>query len=76
MTEGRWLTMHVLALFAMPLGVLAVLADDLRMPAGGPDEIIFAVRQPGVGGHWYENFGYYAFDDRPRSTVRKGGFAV
>jgi hydrazine synthase alpha subunit-like protein len=24
-------------------------------------EIIFAVRQPGAGGHWYENFGYYAF---------------
>ena len=25
-------------------------------------KIIFAVRQPGAGGHWYENFGYYAFD--------------
>ena len=27
-----------------------------------PAEIIFAARQPGAGGHWYENFGYYAFD--------------
>ncbi len=27
-----------------------------------PAEIIFAVRQPAAGGHWYENFGYYAFD--------------
>ncbi len=27
-----------------------------------PREIIFAVRQPGRGGHWYENFGYSAFD--------------
>lgn len=29
----------------------------------GVEEIIFARRQPGVGGHWYENFGYYAQDD-------------
>jgi len=27
-------------------------------------EIIFARRQPGAGGHWYENFGYYAQDER------------
>lgn len=33
---------------------------DLR----DPEEIIFAVRQPGRGGHWYENFGYYAFDSK------------
>ena len=26
------------------------------------EEIVFAVRQPGGGGHWYENFGYYAQD--------------
>jgi len=32
-----------------------------------PEEIIFAVRQPGRGGHWYENFGYYAFD--PKHTL-------
>jgi hypothetical protein len=67
MTAGRWLTMHVLALFAMPLGVLAVLADDLCMPAGQPDEIVFAVRQPGVGSHWYENFGYYAQDEHAKA---------
>ncbi len=29
----------------------------------GVEEIIFARRQPGVGGHWYENFGYYAQDE-------------
>jgi hypothetical protein len=67
MTAGRWLTMHVLALFAMPLGVLAVLADDLCMPAGQPAEIVFAVRQPGVGSHWYENFGYYAQDEHAKA---------
>jgi len=33
--------------------------DDI----GGVEEIIFASRQPGVGGHWYENFGYYAQDE-------------
>ncbi len=26
------------------------------------EEIVFAVRQPGAGGHWYENFGYYVQD--------------
>ncbi|MCU0981501.1 MAG: hypothetical protein MUF25_20310 [Pirellulaceae bacterium] len=67
MTAGRWPTMHVLALFAMPLGVLAVLADDVGMPAGQPDEIVFAVRQPGVGSHWYENFGYYAQDEHAKA---------
>ncbi len=30
--------------------------------AARPGQIIFAVRQPGGGGHWYENFGYYAQD--------------
>ncbi len=29
----------------------------------GIEEIIFARRQPGVGSHWYENFGYYAQDE-------------
>ena len=27
------------------------------------EEIVFASRQPGVGAHWYENFGYYAHDE-------------
>ena len=31
-----------------------------------PEEIIFAVRQPGVGSHWYENFGYYAQDEHAK----------
>ena len=53
---------------ALAAGTLAGAAS--RLPAGAitspetnlPAEIIFAVRQPGAGGHWYENFGYYAFD--------------
>ena len=34
-------------------------------PEGRADleEIVFACRQPGVGSHWYENFGYYAHDE-------------
>jgi hypothetical protein len=32
----------------------------------GVEEIIFAARQPGVGGHWYENFGYYAQDENKK----------
>ena len=37
--------------------------------AAGVDEIIFAARQPGAGGHWYENFGYYAQDERAGPTI-------
>ena len=35
-------------------------------PRRGLEEIVFAVRQPGVGGHWYENFGYYAQDEHAK----------
>ncbi|MGI6418564.1 MAG: hypothetical protein ACOX1P_23195 [Thermoguttaceae bacterium] len=53
---------------ALAAGTLA--GATSRLPADAtaspetnlPAEIIFAVRQPGAGGHWYENFGYYAFD--------------
>ena len=38
----------------------------------GVDEIIFACRQPGAGGHWYENFGYYAQDENEK-LYRAGG---
>ncbi len=38
----------------------------------GVDEIIFACRQPGAGGHWYENFGYYAQDENEK-VYRAGG---
>ena len=34
-----------------------------------PEEIIFACRQPGAGGHWYENFGYYAHDEKNACNV-------
>lgn len=45
-----------------------VMAGELAVQASiedilGIEEIIFASRQPGVGGHWYENFGYYAQDE-------------
>ena len=32
----------------------------------GVKEIIFSSRQPGAGGHWYENFGYYAHDENKK----------
>jgi len=38
----------------------------------GVDEIVFAVRQPGVDGHWYANFAYYAFDTNLK-CYRAGG---
>ncbi len=38
----------------------------------GVEEIIFASRQPGAGGHWYENFGYYAHDENKKVYRGKG----
>lgn len=38
----------------------------------GVEEIIFASRQPGNGGHWYENFGYYAQDENKMAYGAKG----
>jgi len=37
----------------------------------GVEEIIFASRQPGAGGHWYENFGYYAQDENKKAYGAK-----
>lgn len=45
----------------MALGVV-LWNDGLLAEIARPREIVFAVRQPGRGGHWYENFGYSAFD--------------
>ncbi len=41
-------------------------------PMAGVEEIVFAVRKPGLDGHWYANFGYYA-DDENRITYQDGG---
>ena len=38
----------------------------------GVKEIIFVSRQPGAGGHWYENFGYYALDESEKAYRAKG----
>ncbi|MHC4103559.1 MAG: HzsA-related protein [Planctomycetota bacterium] len=44
--------------------ITILLAFNLAAAADiGVEEIIFASRQPGAGGHWYENFGYYAQDE-------------
>ena len=38
----------------------------------GVKEIVFACRQPGAGGHWYENFGYYAQNKNKKAYRGKG----
>jgi hypothetical protein len=38
----------------------------------GVEEIIFASRQPGAGGHWYENFGYYAQNENKKLYRGRG----
>ncbi|MBN2475477.1 MAG: PD40 domain-containing protein [Pirellulales bacterium] len=36
------------------------------------EEIVFACRQPSAGSHWYENFGYYAFDENDKTYRAMG----
>jgi hypothetical protein len=43
-----------------------LLQKFLAGPMADIDEVIFAARQPGAGGHWYENFGYYAHDENQK----------
>jgi len=43
-----------------------LLREFLAGPMADVDEVIFAARQPGAGGHWYENFGYYAHDENQK----------
>jgi hypothetical protein len=59
--------MYVPALMAVSLSVLAAQTDERPASASLPDEIVFAVRQPGAGSHWYENFGYYAQDENAKA---------
>ncbi|MFQ6130514.1 MAG: discoidin domain-containing protein [Armatimonadota bacterium] len=48
-----------------------LLAESLRTQGGS--DIVFAVRAPGVDGHWYANFGYYAADVNRKCYRAAGG---
>ena len=63
---GRWTAAAVMCLVFAPWSEAAAVSAD------GPKEIVFAVRQPGAGSHWYENFGYYAFDQSDKVYGREG----
>jgi hypothetical protein len=54
------------------LNATLAFAESARGNTAVPADIIFAVRQPGVGGHWYENFGYYAFDQNDKVYGAQG----
>ena len=60
----------------LPLLLVVCLASPSRAERGAADaelpEIVFAVRQPGAGGHWYENFGHSAFDTSHKLYGRQG----
>jgi hypothetical protein len=49
-----------------------LLEDALAGPLAGTGKVVFALRQAGVDGHWYANFGYYAPDEN-RKCYRPGG---
>jgi len=47
---------------ARTVEIVEPLRGHIDDPAGGFEEVVFAARQPGAGGHWYENFGHYVQD--------------
>jgi hypothetical protein len=46
--------------------------ETLSGPMNDVEEIVYAVRKTGSDGHWYANFGYYAFDENI-PLYREGG---
>ena len=47
-------------------------AKHQGLSAGGVDEIVFALRQPGKDEHWYANFSHYAHSET-KTTYGNGG---
>ncbi len=73
-TYGKVYSMHVMlrtALFALILSTPMLAAETTPVDIG-VEEIIFSARQPGAGGHWYENFGYYCQDSSKKLYGARG----
>ncbi|MHB0960542.1 MAG: HzsA-related protein [Pirellulaceae bacterium] len=62
--KGRCEASAAIVLLSIGLLVWAGSTSQIVAAEGidGIEEIVFAVRQPGDGGHWYENFGNTAFE--------------
>ncbi|MBM4029917.1 MAG: hypothetical protein FJ280_31635, partial [Planctomycetes bacterium] len=71
---GIWnLGFGISALWAFPFLLSFAQACPAALSADlGVEEIVFARRQPGVGGHWYENFGYYVQDENLKLSGARG----
>ena len=64
--DGKRLLQAGTSLKAMVFVILITILPVFGVVAAadiGVEEIIFASRHPGAGGHWYENFGYYSQDE-------------
>jgi hypothetical protein len=64
-------TMGIGAALSLAAESPRLLDDALKGPMAGVEEIVFAVRAPGMD-HWYVNFGYYA-DGPNHKGYREGG---
>jgi hypothetical protein len=62
-THGLMIACATLCVLLFSLATPALIHAETPTTAVTSESIIFAVRQPGRGGHWYENFGYSAFDE-------------
>jgi len=81
----KWRIRCIVALFILGSSGVFLQAGSISLPESlrkiidepehSFEEIVFAVRQPGAGGHWYENFGYYAQDENRKVYGAKGQLA-
>jgi hypothetical protein len=63
---NRKLTLHLIVLFLLLFETLQLSGSNnwknIESSIKEFDEVIFVTRKMGKDGHWYANFGYYAFD--------------
>lgn len=74
--DGSWLFYDYIALREKPepLQKFSLLEQIVKDELSDVDEIVFAVRKPGIDPHWYANFGFYpTFDPNDRPFHPHGG---
>ena len=63
MVTVKRVTLGMRAVVLCTAAIMPLLIGSVLAAPGELEEIVFASRQPGLGSHWYENFGYYAHDE-------------
>jgi hypothetical protein len=78
LAKGSWIIYDYIYLGTNPepakisTGTEGLLARFMEGPMRGVEEIVFAARKLASDGHWYANFGYFAYDAN-RKVYAEGG---